>query len=55
MASFAWTPPLRVRIAAALERVKVECGHVAEVGHVLCQSLRCARDFEKHKNILMKL
>ena len=38
-----------------LERVKVECGHVAEVGHVLCQNLRCARDFEKHKNILMKL
>ena len=38
-----------------LERVEVECGHDAEVGHVLCQSLRCARDFEKHKNILMKL
>ena len=34
-----------------IERVKEECGHHAEVGHVLCQSLRCARDFEKHKNI----
>ena len=42
-------------VSNQLERVKVECGHVAEVGHVLCQSLRCARDFEKHKNILMKL
>ena len=38
-----------------VERVKEECGHDAEVGHVLCQSLRCARDFEKHKNILMNL
>ena len=38
-----------------LERVKEECGHDTEVGHVLCQSLRCARDFEKHKNIRMKL
>ena len=42
-------------VATMLERVKVECGHDTEVGHVLCQSLRCARDFEKHKNILMKL
>ena len=38
-----------------LERLKGEYGHHMEVGYLWYTSLKCARYFEKHKNILTKL